>query len=149
MDPIGRRHVNQDNVIIFPGVNSKRDVELQSFLFRPIDSRDPFIPPPAGTISPVTNFRASAPSDAVRRDWEERMQRIRANTRLARRRPISQGVPSIAVRELTQIQDARRPLHKAAEASAIRPADDDLTVRDSKLPKLRTIPAEYALARLP
>jgi hypothetical protein len=140
-----QRHRNRDGIILFPGVDPKRDLDLKTFLSQPIDSRDPFDCPDSPTMRPLPGLRTLIPADEVTSEWAERLKRVRTRTRLAKRRPVSVGLPDIAVRESAKDAMARHPL-KAIWPERPRTAETPMVI-GGKLPKLRPVPPEFHLAK--
>jgi hypothetical protein len=150
-DPSRRsRHLNRDGIVVFPGVDLKRSVDLKEFLYRPIDSRDPFAVPdsPKSRITP--GLKTIVPPEELKKEWDERLDRIRTHTRQSRRKPVNIGLPNIAIRELRKSSGDRKPLNSPTTESVTTARSalaEDPAFANSKLPKLRMVPQEYARAR--
>jgi hypothetical protein len=106
------RHRNRDGVIVFPGSDARREVELKQFLDRPVDMRAPFREAEFANRAPQFGIRHSGPSDETKQEWEQRLVRVRTAVRLMFRRPISTGVPDISRREFSRLQEAPDPYNR-------------------------------------
>jgi hypothetical protein len=87
------RYANRDGVIIFPGTDVRREVELKRFLARPIDSRDSVSDPVHDGPGMSVMLRSSEPTEAVKRECDSRLERVRARSRMAMRPHLARGVP--------------------------------------------------------
>jgi hypothetical protein len=145
------RHRNRDGVVVFPGSDPRRDVELKQFLDGPVDFRAPFRDVEFANRPQQFAFRQSGPSDEIKQDWEQRLVRVRAATRMMFRRPISRGVPDIARREFSKLQGRpdpynRQPVEVLADERKLRM--QGAMYAAVKLPKLRQVSDEVSHARL-
>jgi hypothetical protein len=144
------RMAMRQSLVQFPGNDPARDSMLRQFLVHPIDSREPFSVPEFRGSGFGPTIRGGEPSDAVKAEWDSRLNRVRVCTRMEMRRPLASGVPDIAVRDLSRIPDAWNPYKSptieevAGERSG--PPQGPM-LGPSKLPKLRAIPREYARAK--
>jgi hypothetical protein len=103
----------------FPGVDMRRDVELQKFLALPIDSYRSFDVPEEKKTTYRQMIRASEPSPEVKSDWEQRIRGIRAQSRMLGRRPVVYGPPQIAARQRVTSERILNPYNfTAVEAIA-------------------------------
>jgi hypothetical protein len=147
---VSGRHRNSDGLVLFPGTDLKRNLELKGFLRRPIDSRMPLLVPPPPPSHPSYSIRASGPSEEVKREWDFRLEGVRARTRLQFRRPISTGVPEISKRELSKLPTVYNTHHLTpveAICDELKSRVQGAAFAPPSLPRLRRIPADLANAR--
>jgi hypothetical protein len=147
-----KRFANHDGVIIFPGIDVRRDTELKQFLTRPIDSRDPFTVPEPPKTSYGMGIRSSEPTESVKREWDSRLNRVRVRSRMAMRRPIARGIPDIATRDLANVPDIWNPfccptVEEVIGERSTQPQGPMFAY--SRLPRLRGVPTEYRVAKIP
>jgi hypothetical protein len=100
---------NRLGVIKFPGVDLKRDIQLHEFLVKPIDSRDLFDVPEERKATYRQMIRASEPSPEIKNRWDQRMQKLRAESRMMMRRQNLAVVPQVMTRQSTNTEHLMNP----------------------------------------
>ena len=128
----------------FPGNDKQREMGLREFLFNPIDSRNPVTE--TGAIQKTYGMfkRQVGPSDEVKKEWDDRIQKMRETEKRARvlagRHCIS-GVPSVALRA-KQFHGKNPynclPVEAVADARYLRV--EGPIYKPEKLPRLRKLP---------
>lgn len=128
----------------FPGNDKKREMGLREFLFNPIDSRTPLSDASSTQKTYGTFRRQTGPSEEVKKEWDERIQKMRETekrTRVLAGRHCIAGVPSVALRA-KQFHGKNPynclPVEAVADARYLRV--EGPIYKPDKLPRLRKLP---------